>query len=329
MTKTPNPFDNKTKKTERTANQKIVEWMNQIIKEENLEFGKAEQETSGSDRKQPDIIIFEAPQSTKISLVLELKPPYFDPLDFEQVKEPARKKATKRRSPYFATSNCKTLYLFNTEKANRSEELEKQMVQRYSLSNLEDLDLIEDSIYRNSIKKSLRAFLKDLNEFVHGSKAEKRLPADELLIYLLQEKVNILSTYYKKLIEKKTLNDPKFRKDLKNWFNEQGWEFAAQDQDFDKAARQTAYLLINKILFYDVLQATNPQNFPRMKIPEDFNKGGMVKSHLQNFFDEVLKIDYETIYDTDFIDEIAFPNDLSVLYHIKNLVNNLNRFNFY
>lgn len=328
MNKIANPFEPTIKKTERTANQKIVEWMNQIIKGENLHFGYAEQETSGIDRKQPDIILFKAPRSTEVSLVLELKPPYFDPLDFENVKEPARKKATRRHAPYFATSNCKNLYLFDTEKANRLAKEEQQLVQKYTLSQIEDLNAIDEPIYKNSIIKGLSIFLKDLDEFVYGKKQESLLPIDQVLISILQEKVQVLSSYYTPLIEQQTLENPEFRKKLRKWFNEQGWSFVPQREHFLRAARQTAYLLINKILFYDVLRTTDPQNFAQLKIPEDFTKGGMIARHLQNYFAEVLKIDYETIYSADFIDEIAFPDDKNVIYHILELVNRLNRFDF-
>jgi len=54
------PFDTTSHKTERTANQKFVEWINQIVKEKNLPIGIAEQETVGADRRQPDVIIFES-----------------------------------------------------------------------------------------------------------------------------------------------------------------------------------------------------------------------------------------------------------------------------
>jgi len=326
--KVSDPFKPAIKKTERTANQKMVEWMNQIVKDENLHFGYAEQETSGTDRKQPDVVLFRAPKSTEVSLVLELKPPYFDPLDFDNVREPARKKATRRHTPYFATSNCKTLYLFNTEKANRLEKEEQQLVQKYALSDIEDLNLIDEPIYKNPITKSLSIFLKDLDEFVYGKKLESLLPVDEVLISILQEKVQVLSSYYTPLIEQQTLENPEFRKKLRRWFNEQGWSFVPQREHFLRAARQTAYLLINKILFYDVLRATDPQGFAELKIPDDFTRGGMIARHLQNYFAEVLKIDYETIYSTDFIDEVAFPDDKNVIYHIRELVNRLNRFDF-
>lgn len=322
------PFAPTVKKTERTANQKIVEWMNQAIKAENLRFGFAEQETSGKDRKQPDIIVFKAPRSTEVSLVLELKPPYFDPLDFESVKEPARLKAVRRRAPYFATSNCKSLYLFSTERANRLARDEQQLVQKYSLSDIEDFNLIDEPIYKNSIIKNLTIFLRDLEGFVYGKEPESLLPIDEVMISILQEKVQVLSFYYLPLIEQQVIENLPFRKKLRGWFNEQGWSFIPQREHYLRASRQTAYLLISKILFYDVLRATDPQNFAQLTIPDDFTKGGMIAGHLQNYFSEILKIDYETIYSTDFIDEVAFPDDKNVIYHIRELINRLNRFDF-
>jgi hypothetical protein len=71
------PFDSTSRKTERTANQKLVELINQIVKEKNLSIGITEQEPVGADRKQPDIIIFESPKSEKVLCLIELKPPYF------------------------------------------------------------------------------------------------------------------------------------------------------------------------------------------------------------------------------------------------------------
>ncbi|MFH1561788.1 MAG: hypothetical protein ABID04_04410, partial [Patescibacteria group bacterium] len=230
MSRNPNPFEVTIKKTERTGNQKLVEWMNQVIKEENLNFGQAEQETVGSDQKQPDVILFRAPRDERITLVLELKPPFFDPLDFEAVKEPARKKATQRRAPYFATSNFKTLYLFSTERANKFEEEERQIVGRYSLSQIEDLNLIEEPAFKNSIQKNLAIFLRELDDYVYKQKPERLLNIDQLLIYSLQEKVRALSGHYRRLIEERCLNDLGFRRNLKRWFNDQGWEFVSQPQ---------------------------------------------------------------------------------------------------
>lgn len=112
----PSPFDPTVHKTERTANQKMVEWINRIIREKDLDLGLAEQETTAADGKQPDIVILERPTSSKALCVIELKRPYFDPFDEKELKEPAREKATARKARYFATSNFKRLIWYNTER---------------------------------------------------------------------------------------------------------------------------------------------------------------------------------------------------------------------
>jgi len=131
------PFDTTSHKTERTANQKFVEWINQIVKERNLPLGIAEQETVGADRRQPDVIIFESPKSERVLCLIELKPPYFSPFDEKELKEPARQKATKRKARYFATSNFQWLIWFNTERVNRNEPEERQIVDKFHLSGIE------------------------------------------------------------------------------------------------------------------------------------------------------------------------------------------------
>lgn len=92
------PFDTTSHKTERTANQKFVEWINQIIKSQSLPIGFSEQETIGADGKQPDIIIYKSPQSTDALCIIELKAPYFDPFDFKELKKPAWEKAVQRKA---------------------------------------------------------------------------------------------------------------------------------------------------------------------------------------------------------------------------------------
>ena len=105
-----NPYEKVAHKTERTNNQKMVQWMNEIIQEKHLNLGTVEQETSGVDRKQPDIIIKKRPASEDIICVIELKPPAFlDPFNEAELVEPARAKATRRHASYFATSNFREL----------------------------------------------------------------------------------------------------------------------------------------------------------------------------------------------------------------------------
>lgn len=323
------PFDTTSHKTERTANQKLVEWINQIVKEKNLPIGIAEQETVGADRKQPDIIIYESPKSERVLCLIELKPPYFSPFDEKELKEPARQKATKRKAKYFATSNFQWLIWFNTEKVNRNEPEERQVVDKFHLSGIEGLDDIEDFRFRNPILKGIEKFLEELVRVHTGIAPEPLLPIDKFLVFRLQEKIYRLAKYYRGIIRDEAHKDAGFSKKLKKWFIEQQWAFTYSDSDFEKAARQTAYLLINKILFYDVLQSRRPRQLDPLAIPDALTKGGLLQTTLQGYFDYVLNnIDYETIYRTDFIDQTAFPDNRAVVEEIKELVKVLKRYDF-
>jgi len=321
-----NPFIN-THNTEWTCATKLAEWINNIIKEEHISLGQAlvERILEGS-RERPDITLFESPGSQKILCVIETKQPYFDPLDEEELIEPARKKATEVHAKYFATSNFQKLVWFSTEKTNSLKPLEEQILGKYSFSQIENLDHIER--YENSIVSELNRFLVYLYEVHTGKKSEPRQPIDELLIFRLQEKIRILSLYYTAIIQELSHENKTFAEKLTKWFVSQGWSFAGQPQDLEKAARQTAYLLVNKILFYNILQAKRPQQLDPLEVPRDLTKGSLLQKILQDYFSEVLKIDYETIYTTDFIDTVAFPEEENVVREIKELIGILRRYDF-
>ncbi|MDD4052443.1 MAG: N-6 DNA methylase, partial [candidate division Zixibacteria bacterium] len=314
-------------RTERTNNQKMVEWINDIITQKNLSLGYAEQETTGPDRKQPDIIIRKAANSEEILCVIELKNPAFlDVFQEEELVEPARKKATRRQAPYFATSNFRELVLFNTARANQLESLEKQIVQRYTLSDAEDTDDIADRSVITNIRRGLERFLSDLIGISLGQISEPRHAIDEILIMRLQAAIKNLAWHYRDIVEHNANTDKDFVKKLRKWFLDQGWSFSKQRDDYDKAARQTAYLLVSKILFYSAIQPI--RRLDPLQIPKDLTRGSLLRTILQAFFDEVLKIDYQTIYTTDFIDHMAFPENYSIVGEIKDIVNVLASYDF-
>lgn len=325
----PSPFETTTTKTERSAVAVLMHWMRQIIERGNVDLGLPDVDTSGADRKSPDTVIYESRRSQNVLCVIEAKPPYYDVLDYEQLKKPAWDKANNRRARYFATTNFQELIWFNTEKANALRPAEEQVVDKYHLSELEDLNLIEEPRYRDSIVRELKRFLTKLYAVHTDREPEPKQAIDEWLIYLLHDKVKRLSRYYAPLIEDQCHKDKTFSAKLGKWFNDQGWSFGWSRQDFDKAARQTAYLLVNKILFYDLLQAKRPEKLDPLQIPQSLTKGAQLQKILQSFFDEIIiNIDYETIYTTDFIDTIAFPDQKEVVAEVKELVSILQEYDF-
>lgn len=327
-TKIPSPYDSSARKTERSAVAVLMHWMREIIEKKGLDLGLPDVDTTGADRKSPDTVIYESRRSKNVLCVIEAKPPYYDPFDQDALKEPARKKAVQRKAKYFATTNFRRLIWFNTERVNAGESQEAQIVDKYILSELENIDLIDEIRYRESIKRELERFLLKLYAVSTGKEPEPKHALDEILIFRLQEKIRKLSYYYQSVIYDQCHKDRRFSKKLRRWFNEQGWNFTWQQNDFDKAARQTAYLLANKILFYEALRAKRPDKLDPLEVPKSLTKGSTLKTQLQGFFQEVLKIDYESIYTTDFIDYLAFPDSKEVVKEIRELVELVREYDF-
>jgi len=301
--------------------------MRQLIEDNHLDLGLPDVETIGEDRKMPDTVIYETKRSRNVLCLIEAKLPPWDVFD-EGLKDDARNKATKRRAKYFATTNFKQLVWWKTAAVNAGEPEERQIVHRYDLSQIEDLDDLDQTRFREPTRRALGRFLIRLEAVHSGREVEPRLPIDELLVYRLHEKVRVLAGHYKGIIADRCHKDTKFRTALLHWFDEQSWDFGWQEGDYDKAARQAAYLLVNKILFYNLLQAKRPHDLDPLAVPEGLTKGAQLQKHLQLYFDAVLKIDYETIFTADFIDAIAFPDAREVVREVESLVQILRRYDF-
>ena len=323
MPRIPDAFEVTHHYTERTVNQRFVEWINRIIEEKNLDFGVALQETGLSNRQSPDIIIQESPGSKRVICLIELKLPHFDALGESELLEPASKKAYKVRSPYFATSNIKQLILFSTQKSRSLASLPEQMINVYPLANIADPDTIDQPAIRLQIQRHLERFLLELLEIAKKKKAVPKIPLDEILIYRLRSAINSLQMHYQVLIKEK-ITEAKFARKLRRWFNEQGWDFSGQAPDLERVARQAAYLLINKIVFYTALEEKLKLN--PISIPPTLTDSRILKDTLQAYFNRALDIDYETIFTTDFIDELAFPQSPDAIITLKEVLEDIKRY---
>src|SRR5215213_6879711 len=318
----------KTHITERSAMAILMSWMREIIEKHNLDLGLPIVETSGKDNKFPDMEIYTSRRSEDCLCLFEAKRPNFNVFEHEEeLKEPARQKSTKRNSKYFVLVNFRKLVWFDTAKVNAMLPEEQQIISSYTLSDLTTLDDLETTRNVTRIKKNLEEFLLKLYAVHTGREAVPQIPVDELLINKLQEKINLLTHYYSVIIEDKCAEDSAFLHNLAKWFFDQSWNFAGTYDDFEKAARQASYLLVSKILFYDTLQNKRPADLDPLAIPQGLTKGAVLQTHLQTYFNEALKIDYENVFNVDFVDELAFPDSREVIEEIKKLVTLLSRYN--
>lgn len=300
---------------------RVVEWINQIIAEENLQFDRADQELLANEGRRPDIVIWER-RKTKPALLLELKQPFEDP--WGAALDDAISKAWRKNIPYIATWNVNRFYSWET--FGSGDIFDKLWFPHSGvrdevahIKRLEEVDAIEDSI-----KSFLLGFLKEFAEVYLGMKPKPPLATDERFILRLRSSIDALSIPVFYEIKGRCKGSDKFRKELGDWFTEQGWSFTGSDDDMEKFSRQYVYLLIDKIMFYNVLRIKYPI-LRRISMPTGV-EGEQFKNILQQFFDAALEIDYETIFSTNFLDSVPIPNDS--VSQLREFVDRIGKYDF-
>lgn len=117
--------------------------------------------------------------------------------------------------------------------------------------------------------------------------------------------------------------DRQFAKGLDAWAKKQGIPNFGDETFYDTVARQIVYRMLGKILFYQSLQGHRP-DLPTI----DFSglDVSWVSSKLREHFDKARRIDYQAIFETDICDQVPLPEP--ALQELRNLVNDLNNYNF-
>ncbi|MHA1506786.1 MAG: HsdM family class I SAM-dependent methyltransferase [Candidatus Asgardarchaeia archaeon] len=279
----------------------VLHWIKEIIESENLPFDDASQEVIMERQERPDIVIWEDKKTKKAALLLSLKTPYYDPWD---AADDAYLKASKWPGGirYFATWNINKFFLWDRHKGDYLYDMLCYQKEVANISKIEDYEAIEPSL-----RKFIKDFLIKFAKIYSGEEEFPALPIDEKFIYRLRSAIDVFSIGIEHAIKEKA-KDNDFKMKLINWFSKQGWTFSDSEEDYRKIARQYVYLLINKIVFYNVLRSRYP-DLPEISLPKTLN-GEELRKELQKYFNRAIRIDYETIFTTDFLDTIPIPDNL-------------------
>src|SRR3989338_912383 len=222
MGKISDPFK-KARYTERTVNQILVEWINKIIDDLNIPFGKARQETILADQKQPDILISDS-DNKKVIILIELKVPSWDVYNSELIHE-AYRKANRINSQYFATWNINRLVLFSVKKyedvKDGNKSISDAIIQKYDLNNIKILEQIDEPEHKANIQENIKKLIRDLVQIVKKRIAFPKISIDQFFISRLRATIDSLQTSFKEIIIKNAKKDIKFLNEIRNWFNEQ------------------------------------------------------------------------------------------------------------
>ncbi len=223
-----------------------------------------------------------------------------DPYSPEVIRQASRY-AYDLGSRYFATYNGSQLVLFRTHE--RGVPLLERQARAYDVKNPEKFapELLEQvaGIDKKKVgwEPKSRTFIKRLKSF------HERLTQD-----------------FEKKIEEK-LDEREFKKDFNNWINKQGWDIG-EDEEKKRFVNQAAYLLMNKLFFYKVLEDTGHE-VPDLPL-EELND----PERRREAFDRIIEeVDFEPIYEHDPIfDELPLTERGSL--EVGEFLEELDRYDF-
>ena len=319
---------------ERWAQGIILQWINQVIRDQNFPFKRAEQEvqikTDFGLVNYPDIVIWDSTGENVVCLI-ELKRPIISVYDEELVND-ALRKAVNAGIPFFATWNINKLVLWETFRPGTTL-LERRLLHE-DIMDIKDLGKLRRTEVEKTVKTFLIRFLKTLQVYYEEKMGYPRpleiyvlpkLLPDEILVNYLKAAVDSLYIPISNNLMQKMDVDSNFREKLVEWFIKQGWMFEGSEEDYDRIARQAVYLMINKILFYNILKEKFGLKDIRV---EDVFTGDDLRKRLQEYFSLgfTLNPGYGVIFATDFLEKIPIPDE--IVGEIKGLIDELNKYDF-
>lgn len=186
--------------------------------------------------------------------------------------------AFKLGAPYFATYNGKRCVVYNTWER-------KRLMERKSRSYKVD---------------SVPEFARDLLSEVAGLEVDEVDwdPSDEAFISRLDTFHTRLHSEFLETLERKLSQDEEFSERYDEWVADQGWseryDNEPEEVHHDFTA-QSAYLLMNKLVFYKTLEDADAYDPPVIELESLVDPGTR-----REVFDELMeKIDFEAIYEQD------------------------------
>jgi len=249
------------------------------------------------------------------SLIIEVKRDDISPYD-KSVVQQARDYAEGVGADFFATCNSNDFYLFNYD-----DQIEFQKIP-YNYANLRPISLSDPE---------LDGFVPQLLGAVDHLYQKGSLPEQEekeRIVGLLRTFHSTIWPAYKELAEEKYQRNEKFINAFDDWVKENDYTNLDKDEQIETAAKQYAYLLTNKILFYEVVREQTPQPIE----PDDQNKLDslvgettldFLEEHIRRRFKDIVdKIDYKPIFNNSELFE-EFPENTKTLKNIQILVENI------
>ncbi|MBU1854771.1 MAG: N-6 DNA methylase, partial [Nanoarchaeota archaeon] len=314
------------KHVERSAVNQFLVIARDVIKSKKIRFGdilvdSREVSKDQAKAKYPDFVLLDT-KNLRPLYIIEFKPPSWTPYEPVLVED-AHNKASKEGCKYFGTCNFNKVVIWRTDLEGVP--LMERYLQEYDLVKMRTLDDISVKLVQTKLKKRLEEVLKNLEDIYYGRITVKKKAIDEFFIDMLRSAIDSFSVPIVDKIAEAYKLDSMFRDHLVGWFVEHGWTFQNNLESFEKVSKQYLLLLINKVLFYNTLKLHNP-TLEELKFSSD-EDASKFYGELNSYFNKVLEIDYESIYNSEFIDSVPIPSE--VIPQLASFINSLsNKYDF-
>ena len=223
------------------------------------------------------------------------------PLDAELVED-ALQKAFRAGVQYCFTWNVRQFVLFDSLRPG------VPLAQRNIEGPSEVVDIsISDDVKREWVQEGIqdfwRGFLERFAALLAGQRSFEPSPVDQRFINLLEGALENPVLHTADALWAKWQRDPGFKAKLNSWMLTQGWEPSShpeqQQQNLDRAARLSCYILVTRLVFYQVLRR-------RFRLMSPLSTDGAeTPDQLLDIFDarfgEAVQYsrDYETVFTPD------------------------------
>jgi len=240
------------------------------------------------------------------TILFELKNASWDATDIELVTHSAQK-ATLNGYEYFVTGTPRTLALFKTFEAGKT--LAERKVKIFPLVPVRDDQDVTRPDFEKRLYTLVTDFLKELSAILFGKKTIIWDSFDKLFVYKLASFITESAERMTEGMYHIIQSDTSLKQRLESYIENQ--DIFKINTTFDlEDVRHICflanYLLYLKIIFYTYLQRDVPALGLRpLKIPDDAR---LLTPTLRIYFDDVLKHDYEKIFEPSVMDEFQYPN---------------------
>lgn len=303
----------------------------------DLIFQEARCEKKGKgSQKRADLTLLD--KSGKEILKGEVKLPYRSdggsPYNEKLVRD-ARSKAQRSQVKFFFTWNVNQCVLWETFPAKTP--LADREYQSWSVTNVHQPAHMEVPSTQHAIfYKWLPEFLYAVDRILRGTSLIGRKTPDEKFVQALESALHMPILLNLAAIEKE-YTKARFKGELDKWMREeQGWiiydDLEGVRDNLERAARFSAYALLNKLVFHEALLRRYGRKLLRLEIPEHIQTGDDLRVHLEKFFHEAKRVtgDYETVFGEEHRgvgNRIPFYSDEAVS-HWRELIEQIHLFDF-